>query len=887
MHESRRGLLGLISLFALWTGTLPAQQKAGSTAAPRTPAGTARAVPATPQAPVLDGRLDDPAWALATPITDFVQRDPVEGAAPSERTEVRFVYTDAALYVSVRAYDSQPDAIVGRLTRRDEFSESDWIFVAIDSYMDRRTAFLFGVNAAGVKRDVLLFDDDNEDVSWDAVWDVAVARDEHGWTAEFRIPFSQLRFAPAESHRFGLNVERRITRLNEVVQWRLLSRQESGVVSRFGDLTGIQGIRPPRRLEVLPYTVARQAFTPAQDGNPFATGRSSSATVGGDIVYGVTSNLTLNATVNPDFGQVEADPAVVNLSAFETFFPERRPFFNEGLDLFRFPLGVGDGDGMSEQLFYTRRIGRAPQGAADPRGGYAERVNQSTILGAAKLTGKTPGGWSVGLLSAVTAEERARVLDEDGLPHIDVVEPQTTYLVGRLSRDFRGGHTVVGAFGTGTLRNLPDNMQFLRSSAITGGANFLHRFRHDTYHVRAWVAGSHVSGSEDAIARTQRSSARYFHRPDATHVTYDPTRTSLDGWAAQLELAKRGGGNWRGAVGIDTKSPGFEINDLGFLPQVDRTMQWVWVQHRWMQPGKVFRRFTLNGNQWAVWNHAWDRNNVGGNFNAHALLRNYWNVSAGVNGNWGGLSTGALRGGPAIIVPPSINGWGFVGTDGRKSMSFGLNGWFWKQEAEATGSHGVSVSAAWRPAGNVDFRLAPSISWNRNDWQYVRSQDALSETQYIFGDLKQTTVATTLRSNVTFTPTLSLQLYAQPFISAGEYLEFKRVADPRAPEYRDRFDVFGEDRMTRDGNTVMVDLNRDGTTDLTFGAPDFRFLSFRSNAVLRWEYRPGSTLFVVWQHGRSDFTPEGHFDLGGGLGQLFRAPSENMLVVKVNYWLSL
>lgn len=879
MHA--RLLTAGLLLVAVATRAAAQQQSLTNVGTPS--ATTAVAVRIRADVPSLDGRMDEAVWQSALPISDFTQRDPDEGQPGTERTEVRILYTDAALYFGVRAFDSEPDKIDGQLTRRDEFSPSDWIQIGIDSYLDRRTAFVFAVNPAGVKRDIYFYNDNNQDRSWNAVWDVAVSRDSEGWTAEFRIPFSQLRFSEAESQTFGLQVMRTINRKNEMQHWRLMPKTESGIVSRFGDLVGLDGVSPPRRLEIMPYVVARQDVNPGVSGNPFQSGRDRLGTLGADIVYGLTSNLTLTATINPDFGQVEADPAVVNLSAFETFFPERRPFFLEGVDIFQFPSGSQQG------LFYTRRIGRRPQGRADARGGSARSINNTTILGAAKLSGKTQSGWTVGLLGAQTARETADVLGGDGLNYQDVVEPATTYLVGRLQRDLRGGQTVFSLFGTGTIRNLPaeGNLDFLRSRAFTIAGSWEHRFRNDTYSLRGWAAASNVSGSELAIELTQRSSARYFQRPDNDYTTFDPTRTSLNGFGGQMSFSKHSGGNWRFETGIGTRSPGFEVNDVGFQTNVDWISQWAWVQRRWVQPGKVFRRFLVNLNQWSNYTYGWDRTNIGGNINMNWTFLNYWGGFAGVNYQTGGLGTGALRGGPGFLRPPSINGWAGFNSDGRKKVQVSAGGWYFRQYAEETRSGGVWMDMTLRPAGNLNLTFSPNVNWTRDDWQYLSTQEALGETHYLFGDLSQTTAGTQFRGNVTFTPTLSLQLYAEPFVSSGRYNEYKQVADPRAELYADRFDKFNDDRLIVDGTDVSVDLDRDGTADLGIGNPDFTFLQFRSNAVLRWEYRPGSALFVVWQHGRSGFNGDGRFDFSRGVGDLFRQPGENTFVVKLNYWFSL
>jgi hypothetical protein len=819
-------------------------------------------------APDLDGRLDEDAWANAPASGTFWQQDPDEGEPGTEATEFRVLYTDDALYIGVRAFDSQPDLIEAQLARRDEEPPSDWIILGIDSYQDRRTGFAFFVNPAGVKRDIYLFDDTDDDISWDAVWDVGTSVDTEGWSAEFKIPFSQLRFANADVQEWGFQVIRFINRRNEEQHWRLMPKDEAGLVSKFGDLVGIQGIKPPRRVEVMPYVSSTGAWVPAEDGNPFATGTNRSARVGGDMKIGVTSNLTLSATLNPDFGQVEADPAVVNLSAFETFL-------------------LGDGDGANEQLFYTRRIGRAPQASADKRGGYAETIDQTTILGAAKLSGKTANGWTIGLLSALTAEEEADVVDANGDAFQDVVEPRSAYFVGRLGRDFRNGLTQVSLFGTAVNRSLPDNLDWLRSSAYTLGARFNHRFWSDSYNINAWFVRSHVAGSETAIELAQRSSARYYQRPDNDYVTFDPTRTSLNGFAAQFTVGKHAGERVRYATGFDTRSPGFEVNDAGYQREADRTVQFAWVGLRWFQPGRVFRRFGINFNQHSVWSFGWDRLSVGGNVNANWQFLNYWGGNIGISRSLGGLSTGALRGGPAFRTPPNIQGWGGFFSDDRKPFRVGLNGfWFLQPESDSWG-YSLNPRVSWRAAANMDFTFGPRLFQQSDSWQYWDQVDALGETRYLFGEIRQTTLATTFRGNVTFTPTLSVQLYAEPFVSTVDYRGFRQVADPRGATFDDRFDNFGPDRLIDDAGELSIDFDADGTPDYGIGNPDFTFLSFRSNVVLRWEYSLGSTLFLVWQHGRVGDNSRSEFQFGEGIRDIFRLDAQNTFVVKVNYWLSL
>jgi hypothetical protein len=862
----------------------PAVRSAGG--APE-PGSAATAVRLRSEAPRIDGRLDDPAWAVAQVLSDFVQRDPDEGMPASQRTEVRVIYTDEALYFGVRAFDTEAERISGRLTRRDEDSPSDWIGIGIDSYHDRRTAFVFWVNPVGVKRDVYLFNDTDSDDSWDAVWDVAATRDSEGWSAEFRIPFSQLRFAAADAHTFGLQVHRRINRNNEVSMWRLVPRNANGQVSMWGELQGLHGLRPPRRLEVMPYTVARGERSQPDAANPFNDGRTGSLSAGADIKYGLTSNLTLDVAINPDFGQVEQDPAFVNLSAFEQFQRERRPFFTEGAGIFRFPILLGDGDGANEQLFYSRRIGRAPQAHADPRGGYAEPITNTTILGAAKLSGRTPGGWTIGLLGAVTAEEEARVLDAGGQPFRDVVEPRSTYLAGRLARDLREGRTVVGLFGTALHRDLPGQLSSMRSDAYAGALDFNHRFAGNRYRIRGWFAASHVRGSEEAMLITQRSSARYFQQPDNSHRDVDSSLRAMTGFASQLSLGDEAG-DWRWSVGYDTRSPEFEVNDMGYQREADYFQQFAWLQRRWLTPGAVFRRFYVNLNQWVGWNYGGERTFAGGNVNANWQFLNYWGGYAGINRQLEGFNRSVLRGGPKIVRPPGINGWYGLYSDSRRRLQANLSGWFFAQEENDTRAHGFSVGMTWRPAANVQLSLSPWYDFNHDDWQYVATTTVNATTEYVLGELNSTAVGAGLRANVTFTPTLTLQAYLAPFHATGQYVAFKRLDDPRAARYSDRFGQLAGARYERDANgDVLLDLDADGARETNVGHPDFSYTSLRSNLVLRWEYRPGSTVFVVWQQGRETGGADGRFRLGDVGSNIVGTRPNNVFLVKFNYWLSL
>jgi hypothetical protein len=806
----------------------------------------------------IDGERTESSWSRAQPIVEFVQRDPAEGAAPSQRTEARIAYDDEAIYVAVRAFDSDPAAIKAFLTRRDVWSASDWIRVYIDSYHDRRTAYSFAVNPVGVKLDTYHFNDTNEDSTWDAVWDVTVARDAEGWHAEFRIPLSQLRFSAGGDGRLGFAVTRNVARLNETSTWPLISRGANGWVSSFGDLTGVDRTGAGKRLEVTPYTVAQAKTRPQQPGNPLQDRMAASAAVGVDLKYAVTPALSLTATVNPDFGQVEADPAVVNLSAFEVFFQERRPFFVEGSGNYAFEC-------RDCSLFYSRRIGRTPRGA--PRlstGEFMARPDQSTILGAGKLTGRA-GGFSLGVMTAATQEETAHMAFGAAARPLagaaerqEVIEPQTFYSVSRARREF-SDQSSLGFILTTTSRQLTDTVSFIPSSATTGGADFDWRLGR-LWSLNGYWAGSRVAGSEEAIDLLQRSTVHSFQRPDADHVDLQSEANELSGHSGGFNVAKIGGLRTRGNVGIGYKSPGFDTNDLGFMQRADHIPQNSWMQIRWPVPGKFVRSLNINFNQWSSFNFDGDRLNLGLNFNAHWQFQNQWGTGFGVNLNAKGFDDRLTRGGPGGRTTGNVNSWQYLNTNDRKVLSFNWNSNF-GNDHEGSRWFSLEPRIAVRPTSALSAEFGINYNNSINDSQWVRGLTTTDGPLYVFGRLAQKTTSVTTRFNYTLSPSVSFQVYAQPFISAGAYQGYKELVRPNADRNADRF--------------APLDYA---------GNADFNVLSFRTTNVLRWEYKPGSALFVVWQQGREGSTQRGNYDFGRDFGDLFATPSANTVLVKLAYW---
>ncbi len=879
----------------------PGQPPGPPTASPPTPAPatTLRVMRATrtPSSINIDGKLNEPAWAAAVPSGDFTQSYPKVGAKPTDPTEVRVLYDDDALYVGVRMFDARPDSIAAQLARRDASGiYSDWLHVMVDSYRDRRTSFRFSVNPRGVQKDVLEFDDiGGEDINWDAVWQVATTVDSLGWTAEYRIPFSQLRFGGVQKggeHIWGFQVMRDVARRNERDSWSPWKQTDPGFVSFEGDLAGIVDIPTPRRLEVMPYVSAKLTRAPGDPANPFYRANDTKPSVGADFKYGLPSSLTLTATVNPDFGQVEVDPAVVNLSAYETFFPEKRPFFVEGANIFNIGTINGGPSYVNQQIFYSRRIGRSPQRFAD--GVFVDTPDATTILGAGKVTGKV-GAWTVGLLNALTGEEKARVIDASNVESTTAVEPLTNYFVGRVSRDFRGGNTIIGLGGTAVNRDLSDTVfkDLLRANADVGSLDFTHRWANREWALTGALSRSLIEGSTAVIQSAQQSSARYYQRPDADYLSLDPTANSLSGYSTKLGLNKSG--TWSFAATAKDISPGFEVNDLGFMGRVDYRNIGASGSYNNVEPGKLLRGYNLYLGTNHAWNHGGDKiwTSI---FNQMTLnLTNLWSIYSGAEYDPSAIDDRLTRGGPRGRQPTQWGAWTEIITDKRKVVSYDVYADYYGDEAKGYAKD-VNFGVDIRPSSSVHVIVTPSLSLYHNTIQFVQGTgDALATStygrRYIFSDIFQTTLSATTRVEWTLSPLLSFQLYAQPFASAGRFKGFKELATPGTQQYA----VYGRDNGSTitpvpdpiTGKIVSYVADPDGpgvAPAFSIGNPDFRTHSLRGNAVVRWEYRPGSALFFVWQQQREDFLPfEGDFQTGREAKGIFGRPS-NVFLVKATYW---
>ncbi len=803
------------------------------------------------RAPQIDGRDTDALWRTVTAVSDFRQFDPAEDSAPTLRTETKIAYDAKNLYVLVRSFDPRPDSILAVLQRRDGQALSDDIIIGIDSYHDKRTGYFFRLTAAGSMADGYIFNDGEEDWGWNAVWEGASRVDSLGWVAEFRVPLSQLRYVPREENTFGVLVVRRVARRGERMAWPLFRRSKTGHVSQWADVPGFTGLSAPRRMEVMPYSVAKYGYSPRGDGTP----RDASATqFGADLKIGLTSNVTLDAAINPDFGQVEADPGVLNLSAFEQFFAERRPFFLEGSGIFRYDIDCNDGDCTG--LFYSRRIGRAPQ--LSGQFGDAASARQSTILGAAKVTGRLGNGLSVGLLNAVTnrvAGTQART-----------IEPLTNYGVLRLQQDLRGGNSGIGLMLTNTTRRLDQwTRDALRGEAWTGGLDARHRFGGNRFQLSAQLAGSRVAGTAAAIARTQRSNVHLYQRSDASHLTFDSTRTTLAGTMAQVSIDKQGGGVTRFNTSAWYMTPGFEINDVGFRTRADEAGFSSWLGIRPTKPFGIMRRGGLNFNAYSVFNTGGLPIGNGGNINGNGQFKNFWNGYAGVgiNNAFATYSDRDARGGPAVFQPRRLQMW--MGTDGdsRHAIAPSINA-FGGRRLDGRGSNwdlgvGAQIRVGTQLNGSVRLRYGRNI----DDQQWLGNFVDSGTTSYTFARLYQSTSSVTMRVNYTITPTLSLESYLQPFVSVGTYTDWRALANGRSSDVTERFRPY-----------------------TTRGAPEgFRFGQLRTNNVVRWEYRPGSVLFFVWTQGRDAFV-DGPTDVGvqPAFSDVLGQRPQNVFLIKASYW---
>lgn len=799
--------------------------------------------------PVVDGIIDETSWNGVAWENDFIESRPDENTPPSNQTRFKIIYDQKFIYIGIQCLDSMPEKIVKRLSRRDSF-DGDWVGVFIDSYHDKRTAFGFIVSAAGVKGDVFETNNGgNEDDSWNPIWYTKTSIDAEGWTAEMKIPLSQLKFGKSEEQVWGMEVMRRHFREEERSVWQRLPPDIAGFVSEFGELHGLFNLEPQKQLEIQPYSVASIKSYEAEEGNPFLDGSDGKLAVGLDAKIGITNDLTMDLTINPDFGQVEADPSAIALDGFQIFFQEQRPFFVENKNIFDYRVSSSEAGNTfgSDNLFYSRRIGRTPQGYPDTVDGeFVDQPENTNIIGAAKFSGKTKDGWSIGVLESVTAKKYAAI-DNNGQRRKEVVEPLTNYFVGRLQKDFNDRNSYIGGIFTTTNRDrLTEELNFLHKSAFTGGLDFKHQWNERDWYLGGNIIWSHVKGSAEAIQNTQESITHLFQRVGADHVEVDQDRTSLSGTGGNIQLGKIGNGHWKFETGATWRSPELEINDIGFQRRADDIRHYTWIGYQTLKPDNTFRKVGINYNHWSVWDFGGNHNSLMFNTNTWQNWKNNWFTNIGVNYEPIRYSNFALRGGPRLKESSQIRFWNGINMDRRKKLRFNFFHNGNKAVDDSFSSYNAEFGITYQPINSLRISASPEYGINKNKLQFIDNLEVNGENRYLNGTVDQRTLSMSLRLNYTINPNLTIQYWGQPFISQGRYSDFKEVTNPMAKEFNNRITPFLENQVSLANDVYAIDDNLDGTNDFSFDNPDFSFVQFRSNLVVRWEYTPGSEIYLVW-----------------------------------------
>jgi len=842
--------------------------------------------------PVIDGLLNDDAWEVVEWSGEFTQSQPEENKPPTQQTAFKILYDNDNLYIFIRAYDTEPDKISRIMSRRDNFS-GDFVWVDIDSHFDKKTDFLFAASASGAKSDAAVSDDGfNEDDNWNPIWYMKTSVDDQGWCAEMKIPLSQLRFGKKDEQIWGLQVSRNIYRLQERSHWQYIPKGSPGLVHLYGELHGINNIKPKHLIEIMPYAVGRIERYEEVEGDPFNTGKLSKISAGLDGKIGITNDFTLDFTINPDFGQVEADPSEVNLTAFESYFSERRPFFVEGQNIYQFQPNqtIVIHNMYADNLFYSRRIGRYPHNYPSVgENEYVKMPESTTILGAMKLSGKTKKGLSIGILESVTSREDA-LIDSSGVRRKETVEPLSNYFVGRVQQDFNKGTTTIGGIFTAVNRDINTPvLDYLPKAAYTAGVDFQHNWKERTWYLAGNAEYSKIKGSTTALVNTQTSSARYYQRPDADYLSVDSSLLVLPGYGGTVKFGRSSQKKIQFETSATVRSPGLEFNDIGYMRYSDVIHHGSWVAYYIRNPFAIFNNFYLNTNYWMYWNFSGKLISTNTNMNFNSQFKNRWRLNGNFNRQSENISTTLLRGGPSFIMPGSQSFNLNIGSDRSKKLSFFIGNYHGKGDADSFTGHEYYAEIAYRPTNSIAISVEPSYGIQNTEMQYVSTTGTTEDPAYVFASLDQTTLSFTLRVNYTINPELSIEYYGQPFVSGGEYTSYKMVTDSHADKFRDRFHVFAPDEISYDSgsNSYNIDENSDGSSDYSVGNPDFNFRQFRSNMVVRWEYRPGSTLYLVWSQGRTSSDSNGMFSYGNDMKALYQETPHNVFLVKFSYWFAL
>jgi hypothetical protein len=793
----------------------------------------------------VDGRLDDATWQTACFVDDFTQKQPRWAEPPSHPIKVAVAVDSRTLYVAARMWSAGPHDISDALTQRDDTSQAERLIVSIDPSHTRRLAYSFAITARGVRADWIHTDDAEfkRDLSWNPVWTAAAEIVADGWTAELAIPLAQLRLPRTPQTSWGINFNWYIPHRQEDVFWISVPPDETAWASRFGELTELPPIDGGFGLEVLPYVATRVAL----DEDPSGAGDHrwlAGLEAGVDVKFRPLPALTVAATINPDFGQVEADPAFVNLTAFEVRLPERRPFFVENQALFA---------NAGANYFYSRRIGAAG----------------TRILGALAAGGYVAEHTQVAVLGAVT--DRLEVDDE-------VVAPLTAWSAARVEHQI--GPSVIGATATAVGRSL-DGTQLepvLASSAFVAGGDARLRTSDRAYELDLIGGVSSVLGSSAAIERVQRSSAHYFQRPGQSYLHFDPTATNLTGWHGATSLSKRAG-MWQGSAFFGAESPRLELNNLGALTTADDIDLALDIKRYVTKPTKRVFSWNVGSGVSSAWNFGGDLRPVDLHASGELVLQSFYAVNASARFATPGMVDELTRGGPSMRIGWATSAALTASTPrGKASQLVGSVSF----DASPTLQQGVvaSLELATRITPALRLDIVPSLLVLETERQYVATvTDAGGGTEtygarYVFGHLHRKEAALELRTTWSLSPDLVLTLYAQPFVSVGRYDQIGELVAARGD------DVRWYPSTQRDG------MQRTITDDVAFSIPepDFRVASLRSTAVLRWELAPGSTLFIVWQQLRGGVPLLPAQTLHSTLPEAFTQRAIHTLAIKLSYW---
>lgn len=830
--------------------------------------------------PVINGKLDDECWEKGTWAGNWHQFIPNEGAEPTYPTEMNIQYDDHYLYVAMRAFDGEPEKILRIPGNRDEFN-GDMLGITFDSYRNYKTGFEFTVSAWGQKVDLILFNPINWDYNWDAVWKVKTGLEDSAWVAEYEIPLNQLRYSNETEQVWGMHTWRWIARLSEESNFEQQTKNGPGMLYNFAELRGITGLKKSRRIEIMPFALADLETMKAEEGNPFTeNGKEWGGNAGLDAKIGISSNFTIDLTVNPDFGQVESDPSVMNLTAFETYYEEKRPFFMEGLTIFDYKFD-------DQSLFYSRRIGHAPSLIPETNdSAFVKSPDKTTILSALKFSGTTSNGLSIGLIQSLTANEKARVSNPEGDIANRQVEPLTSYTVARIQKGYNAGNTFLGGMITSVRRFIDDpDLEFLSKNALTGGLDVLHYWHEKEYYIDARLIGSNINGSTEAITALQESSVRYYQRPGAGYLGYDTSLTQLRGFGGKLKIGRLHKEHWKYSTSITLLSPGLELNDLGYMTFADEIKNDNIITYQITKPVSVFRTYSIDLNQFNTWNFNGTYLGSGGKLSFYSEFKNNWIFSNDFVYQTGTTDTRFLRGGPQMKLPFTITESGNLSTDQSKKVVFSLNYGYQGRGNNSGTNYSVEPGISVRPFQGLRIGFSTSMMQNHDLLQYITTLDYNSSDRYIFGTIDQKTVGLTFRADLNITPEFSIQYYGSPFVSRGSYSEFKYIVDPEAKEFNDRFIIYENTQMS--GGQYLLDENGDMIPDYTIGIPDFNFHQFRSNLVARWEYRLGSSVYLVWSSDMTGNTSSSQASYGESLNQLFDVFPNNMFLVKFSYWFTL